>query len=119
MQVDGSVVMWSFGLVFTAFAGLIGVIWAMLNKRLNTIEEQAKTDRDAIKGIVNNIYDEIKEGKDKAIEGDRQILAEIGAVRESMTKIEVNSGERRAGCVEKFATKDELNRGLSSIRRSA
>ncbi len=119
MQIDGAMVMKAFGLVFTAFSGLVAVIWAMLNKRIGTIEEQAQIDRKGVQGVVNNIYDEIKDVKDKTSESDKEILKAIGDVREEMVKISASSGERRAGCIEKFASKDELNRLASEVRKSA
>lgn len=115
MQIDGSVVIWAFGLVFVAFTGLVGVIWAMLNKRLSSIEDQAKIDRENMQKVVNQIYAEIKQSKDKTTEADQRILEEIGVVRQCISDLAVASGERRAGCIEKFATKEELNRGLGSI----
>jgi hypothetical protein len=105
MQVDGSVVMWAFGMVFVAFTGLVGVIWAMLNKRISTVES-----------AMDKIFDELKADRRASGESDQKILDKISLVHESIGKLAVSSGERKAECVAKFATKDELNLGLSSVR---
>ncbi len=116
MQIDGSVVMWAFGLVFVAFTGLVGVIWAMLNKRLGSIEDQAKIDRENMLKMVNQIYAEIKDSRDKAEDIENRMLAEMVGIRQAMNDLAVGSGDRRAVCIEKFATKDELNRCMAATR---
>lgn len=97
MTVEGSVFMWVFGMVFVAFSSLVGIIWAMLNKRLNMIETMAQDDRRNLRDTVNDIYNEIK------------------CVNANMARIAETSGERKADCIERFATKDELIRAQDSI----
>ena len=119
MQIDGSVIMWAFGLVFMAFTSLVGLIWAMLNKRLGSIEDQAKIDRDNMLKMVNQIYAEIKDSRDKAEDIENRMLAEMVGIRQAMNDLAVGSGDRRGGCIGKFAPKEELNRGLSAVRGRA
>lgn len=118
MQVDGDTIMWAFGLVFAAFSGLAGLVWGMLNRRITTIEDQARVDRRNTYEMVQNIYMEIKASRRESEDGDQRIFDEIHGMRESVGKLATATGERRAGCVEKFATKDELNRGLESVRQN-
>jgi len=97
--------MWVFGMVFVSFTGLLGVVWAMLNKRISTVET-----------AMDKIFDELKADRKASGESDQKILDKISLVHESIGRMALTSGERKAECVEKFATKEELNRGLSSIR---
>lgn len=109
MQIGGDVVMWAFGLVFISFAGMVGVIWAQLNKRIGSIEESAKTDRQNTKEIVTEIFADVKKVEER-------IFDEVKGIHDSISQLAVASGERKAGCIEKFATKEEVNKGLDTIR---
>lgn len=99
MGIDGSTVMWAFGLIFAAFSGLIGVIWSMLNRRLNNIEERMLQEKEDTRDTLEKIFEELK------------------TIRECMKNIELASAGRLTECTKEFATKNNLNDGLNSIRR--
>lgn len=101
MQVDGTVVMWVFGLVFAAFSGLWGLVWAMLNKRLNSIETQAQIDREKLDRHVAELFSKLEQDREKRIAGEDRIVAEVAALRLSLA-------DMRNGCMDRFAGKHEL-----------
>lgn len=107
MAIDGSVIMWAFGLVFVSFSSLFAVIWAMLNRRITTIETQMMLNRKEISMSIDNIYNEIKESR-------QQMLTDSNDIRHALTEVykaihEANSHQVK--CAEKFATKEEVARG--------
>lgn len=92
MNVDGNVLMWAFGLVFVAVAGLTALVWKMQTHRIAACEDRATDDRQQQRVQAEGIY---------------------GAVADTQMSI----GELKVLVAQNTVTRDECDRIRASCAR--
>lgn len=100
MQVDGSVIMWVFGIAFSALTLLVGAIWAMLIWRLKNIETTAKEDRQEFFRILS-------EEKKDTHESFKKIWSVLDSMRQDYHTIAVSMERQRTDDYREFVTRQE------------
>jgi len=114
MKIDGTVIMWAFGLILGGFSTIVGsfafVIWRMLNARIDAIQKIAEEDRETLKST-------IKAQKEETHESFKKLWEVLDEIRSDVHKVALSLERQRADQLREFVTREECNARHGDVRR--